>query len=275
MCIAYISIAATGWPIKIAANRDEFHARPTTAMQPWPDIPAIIAGRDLQAGGTWLGWAQGGRFAFLTNFREPSKVIAANAPSRGALVTDFLAGTSSPYKYAKQLLLRAQDWAGFNLVIGSSAGVWYISNRNIDNSIDSTNFTDVLVASANSANFAGRLQAGDYIISNHLLNTPWPKAIRLKRSLQAIADNVWRTDPGNIFGALYDTDKADIQSLPSTGISTEFELLLSSPFIISPEYGTRCSSIIYLENESKGLISELSYNCAGEVTERHDWPLEQ
>lgn len=273
MCIAYISLSDSEWPVQIAANRDEFHARPTATLRPWDGGTYILAGRDLQAGGTWLGYGLNNKYAFLTNFREPNVATAKGALSRGSLVKDFLVSQETPYSYIKSLMPQAQNWAGFNLVIGNLAETWYLTNRNVDNSIDTDSFTDLLVLPNENKSLAGRLKLGDYVISNHLLDTNWPKSVKLKNRLINFNKDSWFSAPENIFQALHDEEKAELSKLPATGLSAEFELLLSSPFIISENYGTRCSSIITINNTGAGLFSETSFNNKGQAVERNDWPL--
>ena len=128
MCIAYLALGDPDWPLLIAANRDEYHARPTAAAAPWADRPDIIGGLDLHAGGTWLGRSRAGRYALLTNYREPGR-HRSGAPSRGALVRDFLLGTDSAAAYAEAVCARGADYNGFNLIIGAADGVRYLGNR--------------------------------------------------------------------------------------------------------------------------------------------------
>jgi len=255
MCIAYLSVGHPEWPVLIAANRDEFHRRASAALAPWPGHPEVMAGRDLTAGGTWLGWSQPGRFGFLTNYREPGAVPPPHSPSRGTLVRDFLLGRDTAQDYLQDLAAHAQDWAGFNLVVGDAQGVWYLSNR--DPSSD-----------------PHRLPAGQHVLSNHLLNTPWPKARRVRARLDALPPGQWVADPEAVFAALQDTTQASEDELPRTGLAPDFERLLSSPFIISPDYGTRCSTIVAMARTGETLLCEQSYDPDGRPHERHDWRLQ-
>lgn len=279
MCIAYISIGQPDWPLLIAANRDEFHARPTRPLAVWPDNSSIIAGLDEQAGGTWLGWAVGNRYAFLTNYREINYKKSINQPSRGKLVSDYLNSDLTPAEYAKNIVNNIHEWAGFNLVIGDLHESWYLSNRNFDDELNAKTFAKYYLSqNANHdqsfENIALKLKPGTYVISNHLLDTPWPKSQLLRTKLDQITPAQWLAKPGLVFDCLYNTDKASIDDLPQTGIEQSFELLLSSPFIISNEYGTRSSSLLAINTDGHGLFSELSFNAAGEPTERNDWPLQ-
>lgn len=254
MCIAYLSLGHPAWPVLVAANRDEFHARPAAAAAPWPGHEQLIAGRDLTAGGTWLGCAAGGRFALLTNYREPGVPVPAHAPSRGLLVRDYLLGGQSAAHYIDGVARHAQDWAGFNLIVADAQGVWYLGNRD-------------------PRHAPRQLGPGQYVLSNHLLDTPWPKARRLRAALQALPAPDWTQYPERVFALLRDTTQAPADELPDTGLGPVREQLLSSPFIVSPEYGTRCSTLITGDAAGGLSLSELSYDAEGAPTERHDWHL--
>jgi uncharacterized protein with NRDE domain len=252
MCIAYLSLGNPDWPLLIAANRDEFHARPTRAAAPWPESPNLIAGLDLQGGGTWMGVTASGRHALLTNYREPGHPAPPGAPSRGLLVRDFLLREDDPAAWIDTVAARSDDWAGFNLIVGDARQTWYLGNRD-------------------SARAPRRLSPGRYVLSNHLLDTPWPKAARLRDSLDALPPATWAAAPEQVFERLRDTTPAEDARLPATGLTLEFERLLSSPFIISPDYGTRCSTVLARSADGRTLFSELGYDAAGRPLERHDW----
>ena len=252
MCIAYLSLGDPAWPLLIAANRDEFHARPTQAAGPWTDAPTLMAGRDLQGGGTWMGVTTSGRHALLTNYREPGHPVPVNAPSRGLLVRDFLLSHDAPDRWIAALAARSDEWAGFNLIVGDLGETWYLGNRA-------------------DARTPRRLGTGRYVLSNHLLDTPWPKSARLRASLDHLAPPDWSTRPEEVFDRLRDTTLADDARLPATGLSLERERLLSSPFIISPDYGTRCSTVLAVSRDGQCLFSEQSYDTEGHPQDRHDW----
>lgn len=253
MCIAYLAIAAhPDWPLFIAANRDEFHKRPCLPAAPWPGQPGVIAGIDCQAKGTWLGINRQGRFALLTNYRDPSSVMA-NAPSRGELASRYLAGNESPDIYASRVQETAAAYNGFNLIVGELAAAFYVGNRTAQSSPQS-------------------LTPGRYIISNHLLNTPWPKAERLRLALDLYPLEELELSLTPVFQILKDNTPAEDHALPQTGLTLERERLLSSPFIISPDYGTRCSTVIAVHASGRAMFSEISYDASGATTERHDWP---
>lgn len=253
MCIAYLAIQAhPDWPLFIAANRDEFHSRPARPAAPWPQRPDIIAGIDCQARGTWLGVTRQGRYAFLTNYRDPPAFIP-NAPSRGELSSRYLEGNEDPRDYARKSMAAARAYNGFNLIVGDLAGACYISNR-----LPSGQMRE--------------LGAGRYVISNHLLDTPWHKAERLRRALDAYPSDALLDSLTPVFAILKDGTQAADADLPATGLTLERERLLSSPFIVSPDYGTRCSTIIAVHASGRALFSEISYGPDGQATERHDWP---
>lgn len=244
MCIAYLALGDPAWPVRIAANRDEFHARPSTAAGAWPDHPQVLAGRDLDAGGTWLGGGQGGRFALLTNYREPGFSVPAHAPSRGVIVRDYLLGAATAQAYCRAIARHARDWAGFNLIVGDLDGSWYLGNRD-------------------PAGVARRLNPGQYVLSNHLLDTPWPKSMRLRTALDALSAADWVHHPQRVFDALRDTTQATIDTLPDTGLDMPRELLVSSPFIVDPQYGTRCSTMLMVRADGQLWLNEQSYDPAG------------
>ena len=252
MCIAYVSLGNPHWPLLIAANRDEFHARPTQSAGPWPDTPQLIAGRDLTGGGTWMGTTTGGRYALLTNYREPGHLMPADAPSRGLLVRDYLLDDAPPDIWLAALAGRAQDWAGINLIVGDATQAGYLGNRD-------------------GARTPRRLVPGTYVLSNHLLDTPWPKAARLRAALDTLPPACWAAAPEQVFERLRDTTPAADALLPATGLSPERERLLSSPFIVSPDYGTRCSTVLVRAADGSGLFSEQGYDPAGQPRDRHDW----
>ena len=255
MCIAYLAIQAdSDWPLFIAANRDEFHRRAARPAAPWPDAPQIIAGVDQSSQGTWLGVTRDGRFGLVTNYRDPTS-LQLNKPSRGALVTHFLRTGDSPSHYAHHVAQTGQDYNGFNLIVGDLKQAFYVANRALPIC-------------------AAPVAPGRHVISNHLLNSPWPNAERLRMALDALPLNRLEQSLNDVFAILKDETRADDQALPSTGIPLERERLLSSPFIVSPDYGTRCSTVVAVHASGRGLFSEISYTARGERSERHDWPFQ-
>jgi len=209
------------FPLIVAANRDEFYQRRTASADFWPESPQVLAGRDLEAGGTWLGVSRTGRFAALTNYRDPSR-HKADAPSRGRLVADFLCGLEPIDAYLDSLQPAAYN--GFNLLLGDAR----------DNGR--------LVAFSNITQERHELVPGIYGLSNATLDTPWPKVGAGKTALaDALAALPDETPLQNL---LRDDRIHPDTTLPATGVPLEWERLLSAAFIRSQDYGTRCSTLI-------------------------------
>ena len=231
MCLILLAWQAhPQFPLVVAANRDEFFSRPTAAAEFWNEHPQILAGRDLQAGGSWMGITRTGRFAALTNFREPENRQVA-APSRGTLVSDFLAGTLSTEEYLNNLKTRTAGYRGFNLLCGTlDDGLWHYANRN-----PSVNANDIIQP----------LAPGIYGISNNLLDIPWPKVAQgksdLARALTALPHEV------PLFDLLHDEQRHEDALLPRTGVSLDWERTLSAAFVRAPDYGTRSSTVVKLD----------------------------
>jgi uncharacterized protein with NRDE domain len=205
--------------LAVAANRDEFHARPTAPLRFWADRPGVLAGRDLLAGGTWLGADSRGRFAAVTNFHEATP-SSPGQPSRGALVTDFLGGELDAAAYLHDLEPVAQHHAGFNLLLADRQELWYASNR--------------------APRFARRLEPGIYGLSNHLLDTPWPKTVRARDGLARWVDSgAHGLQP--LRELLLDTEPGHGSDLPWPAAS--------GPFVNGAEFGTRSSSWMARDRE--------------------------
>ena len=240
MCLIAFSWQPQLGRLQLLANRDEFYARPAAAADWWPDAPDIWAGRDLDAGGTWLGVNRFGRFAALTNVREAP--MRQGLRSRGELVTNFLTSTLNAQAYLEQVLSQGEDYAGFNLLLGdmAPAELWYGGNR---------------VGAKQK-----HLNAGTYGLSNALLDTPWPKVTRLKAGLATLDDN----DADRAFALLDNSTQAAPECLPDTGVSTELELLLSSAFIHSAEYGTRAQTYLSITGQQLD-ITERSRGAQAEL----------
>ncbi len=221
MCLILIAHGAhSEFPLVIAANRDEYYERPTAKAAFWDDHPHILAGRDLECMGTWLGVTRRGRFAALTNFRDPRE-RKADAPSRGQLVSDFLASDLDPREYLGNVASRAPQYNGFNLLAGDIERGFYFSSH--------TGETQ-------------QLSPGIHGLSNHLLDTPWPKVARGKQRLQkALADE---PNVETLLDLLHDREPAPESDLPDTGIGLELERVLSPALIVSPQYGTRASTAV-------------------------------
>ena len=221
MCLILLAWQAhPDYPLVVAANRDEFFSRRTAAADFWGDAPDVLAGRDLEAGGTWLGVTRRGRFAALTNFRDPAR-NKTSAPSRGELVIRFLSGTQSPLEYLAELEAVAAAHNGFNLLFGDMESLWCFSN---------------------CGEGEQALAPGVYGLSNHLLDTPWPKVARGKSALDAALHAL--PDEAPLFALLRDDSIAPDEALPRTGVSLEWERLLSAAFVSLPGYGTRSATIL-------------------------------
>ena len=233
MCLILIAHGAhSDFPLVIAANRDEYYQRPTARAAFWQDHPHILAGRDLECMGTWLGVTRKGRFAALTNFRDPRE-RKTDAPSRGRLVSDFLASDQGPREYLEQVASEAPRYNGFNLLAGDRDGVFYVSSR--ESTVD-------------------ELSPGIHGLSNHLLDTPWPKVERGKQRLQAALAGEPNTE--TLLDLLYDREPAPEGELPDTGIELELERVLSPALIVSPQYGTRASTAVLFGEDGSVSFAE-------------------
>lgn len=239
MCLIVFAWQPQGaMPLRLAANRDEFYARPSAALSEWQEAPGVFAGRDLQAGGTWLGVTAEGRFAALTNIRDPGQKIGPR--SRGELTADYLRGQAAPQVYLETLMARAADYAGFNLLLGDATQLWYFNSQERQ---------------------AHRLQAGVYGLSNAGLDTPWPKLLLARSTLQARLDGA----DEELLALLADHSQPAEHLLPDTGIGLATERLLSSVFIASAAYGTRASTVLNLGQDGHWNIVERSFGPHGAV----------
>ncbi len=229
-----------GVPLIAAANRDEFYDRPASAADSWPEAPNVIAGRDLKAGGTWMGITQqgqdGARFAAITNIRGPLE-RRTDAPSRGALVADFLAGDMTAQAYIAHIAAASGQYNGFNLVLGDRGGLYWFSNRG-----------------AEDARNGKPLEPGIYGVSNGLLDAPWPKVVRTKAQFASLLCQGAPEDA--YFEMLADTTRAPDARLPDTGIAIEIERQLSAVCIETPGYGTRTSTVVKLYSDATAELHE-------------------
>ena len=230
-------------PLLLAANRDEFHTRPSLPLAPWRDAPQILGGRDLEAGGSWLACHADGRFAALTNVREG--VTTPNVRSRGELIANYLQGNLQPDDFIQKI--EPESYAGFNLLLGSRHALFYLSNRNGVRS--------------------QRLSPGIYGLSNHRLETPWPKLLDAKRAFAALSPEPFV--PEDFFALLGDRRLAADRDLPQTGVPLAVERLLSAIFIVSPDYGTRASTLLYQHPDGQFDMIERRFGsdgvCLGET----------
>lgn len=229
--------------VVIAANRDEFYDRPTAPAAFWDDAPDLLAGRDLKEGGTWLGITGSGRIAALTNYRTPfyraSFSLKEDVPSRGLIVSNFLRGGGKPVEYIQKLTPGADRYNDFSIILIDQSQICYFSNC------------------------GGQLQnlsPGIYGLSNHLLNTPWPKVERGRKALESLLSKNDRPSPEAIFDILADKSRPDDKLLPDTGVGLEWERILSPMFIESPIYGTRSSTVLLIDRENNVTFIERVFN---------------
>lgn len=242
MCLILIAHGAhPDFPLVIAANRDEYYRRPTAGAAFWQDHPRILAGRDLECMGTWLGVTRAGRFAALTNFRDP-QTRKTDAPSRGQLVSGFLVSGSKPRDYLEEVAKFAPDYNGFNLLAGDIHEVFYFSSR---------------------SGAVQQLSPGVHGLSNHLLDTPWPKVVRGKRRLQSVLAG--KPSPETLLEVLQDREPVSESELPNTGIGLEMERVLSPALIVSEQYGTRASTVVMFGRDGGVSFSERTILRGGET----------
>jgi len=226
------------YPLILIANRDEYYARPTRDAHWWEET-AVFAGRDLEAGGTWLGINRRGHFAAVTNVREPGG-MSPGQKSRGALTRDFLVGDTPPAPYLQALAPRDRDYAGFNLLLGDREGFWFYSNR--DHGIRS-------------------IDPGVYGICNGAFDEAWPKLSSGKAELAAMLGG--EIVDRELMEILTDHQVAADHELPQTGVPLDIERMLSSRFIRSPEYGTRACTVLTIDRRDRVSFSEQNFRDAG------------
>ncbi len=254
MCLIFL-----GWRrhpdyrLVVAANRDEFYARPTAPAGYWKDAPGLLAGRDLEGGGTWLGITSAGRFAALTNYRRGDGHIA-NAPTRGRLVSDFLLSGSTPGDYLQSLAGRADAYNGFILLVGDHDSLHWFSNHGGEPLM---------------------LEAGIYAVSNDLLDSPWPKVVRGKRGFERLLE-ARDIDLPAMFNLLMDGQTAPDAELPDTGIGLSRERDLSPIFITAGDYGTRSSTVLLVSVDGSVEFHERTHKpgTTGTKTLTYTYPVE-
>ncbi len=255
-------LALAGWQIHphyrlvLAANRDEFHARPAAAADYWPHNPHMVAGRDLQAGGTWLGVDTQRRFGVVTNFRDLARPHR-NAPSRGRFIPDFLGSSDPAEQFLARIEVDAPAYAGFSLLLGDHSGLWYASNR-----------SDV---------FARRLDPGVYGLANHLLDTPWPKLVRTRTALRDWLQQqqaTSRLDPEPLFVMLADRHPAEVTTELQPSLPQDWVQALSAPFVNHQGYGTRCTTVLLIDNSGRVQFRERRFDSQGQIAgdSAYTWP---
>lgn len=229
------------YPLVVAANRDEFRARPATPAHWWSDAPDVLAGRDLEAGGTWMGVSRSGRFAALTNYRDPT-AHRPGTPSRGQLVRDCLTGSADAETTLQAVAAVSARYAGFNLFACDG---------------------QTMAIHESTTGVVRTLTPGTYGLSNHVLDTPWPKVrlakARFTTALEALPDET------AFLALLRDDQAAPDADLPRTGIDLEWERWLSPAFIRAPGYGTRCSTLILFDTARQGHLREWTWDEAGDL----------
>lgn len=256
MCLILFALDAhPRYSLLLAANRDEYYARPTRALQAWPEAPQLFAGKDLEAGGTWLGVTRSGRFAAITNVREGVS-RTPDQRSRGELTRDFLLGASSAEEFADFAHAHGEDYAGFNLLLGDCSGVYYCSNRGAP---------------------PQHLTRGVYGLSNDRLDTPWPKVESGKQALLDLLALQQEPAPGALLDILSDRRQPRDDELPDTGVDISLERVYASRFIVSPRYGTRASTALLIRDDGHVQLSERNFGANGRAGEliQYDWCIER
>jgi uncharacterized protein with NRDE domain len=261
MCLLVVAWQAhPRYPLVVAANRDEFHERPTAPMAKWPPPNDILAGRDLRANGTWLALDRRRRFGVVTNFRDLQRP-QLQAPSRGGLIPRYLGGEAPPAAFFGALEAQAAAYAGFNLLLADRDSLWYGCNR-----------TDSDGAPPQSS-LARALAPGVYGLSNQFLDTPWPKLRRVRREFEAwLARDTASTQ--ELFAMLEDRTLVQTdEELPRTGLSREWERILSAPFVLHPDFGTRSSTVLLVEHSGAFALTERRFDRQGAASGESQWTL--
>jgi uncharacterized protein with NRDE domain len=242
MCLIAIAWhARADRPLVVAANRDEWRDRAAEPAQWWIDRPEVLAGRDLKAGGTWLGISRSGRFAAVTNFRDPSD-RRSTARSRGELVADFLAGHEAPGDYVERIARRAHEYNAFNLLVADSLTLWYFGSREGP---------------------PRPVAPGVHALSNHVLDEPWPKVTHARRAMEAA---IRSADPAPaLFEMLSHATPAADEHLPRTGVPLDWERRLSPALITGEDYGTRNSTVVVADAQGPATLEEWTRDGAGRV----------
>lgn len=237
MCLIIVAWKShPDYPLVVAANRDEFLARPAAPAHWWTDSPDLLAGRDLEAGGTWMGVSRNGRFAALTNYRDPTRHLPG-APSRGALVRDCLTTSTATTPTLDRIAAISASYAGFNMLVSDGA---------------------TLGIHESTTGSVRTLPPGIYGLSNHLLDTPWPKVQRARASFVEAITRL--PNDAQLLATLADTTPAEDAHLPVTGVSPEWERWLSPAFIRAPGYGTRCSTVITQDRAGHIRLTESTWS---------------
>lgn len=239
MClIAFAWQAHPEYRLILAANRDEYHRRPARELHWWPDQPDILAGRDLQAGGTWLAAGRAGRFATVTNFRDSTNGIT-HERSRGKLVSNFVSARMSPQEYAQSL--DGELYAGFSLLLADTDTLYYTSNRD---------------------ELSGPIEPGVHGLSNASLNTPWPKLVRTRDRLEELVDTDGVSESA-LFRLLADRETTPAAEIESDTLPFAIARAQTAAFIVTPDYGTRCTSVLLWSQDGQITLAERRFNADG------------
>ncbi|KXS38638.1 MAG: hypothetical protein AWU55_1229 [Halomonadaceae bacterium T82-2] len=237
-------------PLRLAANRDERHDRPSAPLAPWEDAPGIVGGRDLEAGGTWLAARVGGRLAALTNVRDPGFSPPPNAPSRGHLVREALESPSLPAWLSRLADHEAGAYAGFNLLVSDGETLWHVHHGRHETRLQ-------------------RVAPGVHGVSNASLDTPWPKLCRVRHGVSALHDAPWETFQHRAWALMADTRQAPDAELPDTGVGLERERWLSAPFILGRDYGTRATTLVEWRATGELTLVERRFGPLGREEDTH------
>jgi len=242
VCLIVLSFGKhPDYPLVLAANRDEFHARPTRDAHWWPDKPGVVGGRDLQAGGTWLALHKSGRFATVTNFRD-AQPTSPKHRSRGHLVTGFLEGNSSPKDYLEEIDENA--YAGFNLIVGTVNEVAYLSNREKG---------------------TRELSPGTYGLSNALLDGPWHKVESSRQKLAAMLAE-GSVNETSLIRLMNDRNKGPVAEVESGRLDFTRAHAITAPFIVMPDYGTRCTTVVLVDRNGNWHLTERRFSATGDTS---------
>jgi len=240
MCLLFFSFKLTpGYRFVLAGNRDEFLHRPAAPLHYIDEEKTILAGRDLQGGGTWLGLSKRGQIAAITNFRKGG-MVRTDAPSRGEIIDSYLRSDDTAEEFLAKLQKQGADYNGFNLILGDVNSLFYYTNQETEKN-------------------PVALKPGFYGLCNHFLDSPWPKLVRGKKLLRPVMVETEKIKPWTLFSLLKDSWQPEDDSLPETGIGLEWERLLGSIFIDGESYGTRSSAVITIKENGKTVFCEKTY----------------
>ena len=247
MCLIVLAWKAhPRYPLVLATNRDELHERHSAPLDYWEDRTNVLGGRDMEKGGSWLATNVDGRWAAVTNYRDGSP-SSAPAPSRGHLVSDYVSSDQRVAAYAADVEESLSEYSGCNLLISGPEGLFYASNRH----------------ESGPRSRIETVTPGIHGLSNHLLDTPWPKVERCKQHMETLLDSDDEAITRSLFELLADRSIAHDSDLPSTGVSLERERVLSAPFIVADTYGTRASTVLLIDNQGAAQMHERGFDADG------------